>query len=277
METSSQRQLLFTTTPPQRPKMRNLRCAFSAAAALRRVFILPAERPLLSQFRPQLRSSPLTKSATSTFFQHRSYSSALPHDEQIIKQNYLHVHLVDETGKLSPPQLVSDILATLDRRTQSLITVAIPPPRLRSRWEQPPEAAPSSEEGPGRTAPEIPICKIINKEAVQKAAKALKKKPSSPSQTVKTLELNWAIDPHDLQHRLKRLREFLEKGYRVDVVLIGKRKKRKASPEEAAETLRRVREAGEDVEGAKEWKAMEGKVGGAVTVYLEGKAKKVEE
>lgn len=125
--------------------------------------------------------------------------------------------------------------------------------------------------------PEIPVCKIINKAAEQKAVKAMKKKPANPSQTVKTLELNWAIDPHDLGHRLKRMQEFLEKGYRVDVVLIGKRKKRKATPEEAAETLRRIREGAEEVEGAKEWKAMEGKVGGLVTVYLEGKAKKVEE
>ncbi|KAL5347747.1 hypothetical protein ACLOAV_007156 [Pseudogymnoascus australis] len=243
--------------------MRNPRCAFSAAAALRRVFISPAERPLLSQLRPQLRPSALTKSTTSTLLQHRSYASALPRDEQIAKQNFPFVHLVDETGKLSPPQRVADILASLDRKTQSLHT--------------PPEAAPSSEDGPGRAVPEIPVCKIINKVAAVKAVKAAKKKPANPSQTVKTLELNWAIDPHDLEHRLKRMREFLEKGYRVDVVLIGKRKKRKATPEEAAETLRRIREAVEEVEGAREWKAMEGKVGVQVTVYFEGKARKVEE
>ncbi|OBT69420.1 hypothetical protein VE03_01225 [Pseudogymnoascus sp. 23342-1-I1] len=258
--------------------MRNPRCAFSAAAALRRVFILPAERPLLSQLRPQLRPSTVTKSTTSALLQHRGYASALPRDEQIAKLNFPFVHLVDETGKLSPPQRVADILASLDRKTQYLHTVALPPPRLRSRWEQPPEAAPeSSEDGPGRAVPEIPVCKIINKVAEQKAAKAHKKKPVNPSQTVKTLELNWAIDSHDLEHKLKRMREFLEKGYRVDVVLIGKRKKRKATPEEAAETLRRIRAAAEEVEGAKEWKAMEGKVGVQVTVYLEGKAKKVEE
>ncbi|KFY45471.1 hypothetical protein V494_00935 [Pseudogymnoascus sp. VKM F-4513 (FW-928)] len=255
--------------------MRNPRCAFSAAAALRRVFILPSPRPLLSQFRPQVRPSSPTKSTTTALFQHRGYASALPRDEQIVKHNFPYVHIVDETGKLSQPQRVVDILATLDRRAQSLITVALPPPRLRSRWETP-SPAPESEDAPARTVPEIPICKIIDKQAVREAAKATKKKPANPAQTVKTLELNWAIDPHDLQHRLKRMRDFLEKGYRVDVVLIGKRKKRKASPEEAAETLRMVREGGLEVEGAREWKAVEGKVGGQVTVYLEGKAKKVE-
>ncbi|KFZ15823.1 hypothetical protein V501_02532 [Pseudogymnoascus sp. VKM F-4519 (FW-2642)] len=256
--------------------MRNPRCAFSAAAALHRVFILPASRPLLSQFRPQLRPSTLSKSTTSALFQHRGYASALPRDEQITKLNFPFVHLVDEAGKLSPPQRVADILATLDRKTQSLYTVALPPPRLRSRWEAPPEAAPASEEGTGRAAPEIPVCKIITKEVAAKPTKSVKKKVANPSATVKTLELNWAIDPHDLEHRLKRMREFLEKGYRVDVVLIGKRKKRKATHEEAEETLRRIRGGVEEVEGAKEWKPMEGNVGGVVTVYLEGKAKKVE-
>lgn len=272
-----------TTQPPprdnvtsQHPKMRNPRCAFSAAAALRRVFVLPAERPLLSQLRPQLRPSPLTKSTTSALFQHRSYATALPRDEQIAKQNYPFVHLVDEAGKLSPPQRVSDILASLDRKSQSLHTVALPPPQLRSRWEQPAEPTPS-EDGSGRVTPEIPVCKIVNTQAVREAAKAMRKKPVNPSQTVKTLELNWAIDPHDLEHRLKRMRDFLAKGFRVDVVLIGKRKKRKASPEEAAETLRRVKDAMGEVEGAREWKPMEGKVGLQVAVYMEGKAQKVEE
>jgi translation initiation factor IF-3 len=125
--------------------------------------------------------------------------------------------------------------------------------------------------------PEIPVCKIITKAAAAKPTKSVKKKAANPSATVKTLELNWAIDPHDLEHRLKRMKDFLEKGYRVDVVLIGKRKKRKATQEEAAETLRRVGGGVGEVEGAREWKAMEGNVGGVVTVYLEGKAKKVEE
>lgn len=73
------------------------------------------------------------------------------------------------------------------------------------------------------------------------------------------------------------MREFLEKGYRVDVLLVGKRKKRKASPEEAAETLRKVKESIGLVEGAREWKSMEGKVGVQVMLYIEGRAKKDEE
>lgn len=253
--------------------MRSSRCAFSAATALRRVFILPSERPLLSQLRPHLHRSPLKP---TTPFQHRAYaSSTLPRDEQIATLNFPYVHLVDETGKLSPPQRVADILASLDRRTQSLHTVALPPPRLRSRWEQPSEPAPSSEDdGPARATPEIPVCKILNKQALRDAARAKTKKPSNPALTLKTLELNWAIDPHDLEHRLKRMREFLEKGYRVDVLLVGKRKKRKASLEEAQEALRRVKEGVEAVEGAREWKAMEGKVGGQVMLYIEGRAKK---
>lgn len=99
-----------------------------------------------------------------------------------------------------------------------------------------------------------------------------KKNKENPALTLKTIELNWAIDKHDLGHRLETMRGFLRKGFRVDVLLVGKRKKRKAEPEEAANTLRGVRECIESVEGAKEWKAMEGKVGGLVKMYIEGKA-----
>ena len=90
--------------------------------------------------------------------------------------------------------------------------------------------------------------------------------------TLKTIELNWAIDSHDLKHRLETMRGFLRKGYRVDVLLVGKKRKRKAEPEEAQATLRGVKECIESVEGAKEWKTMEGKVGSMVKLYAEGKA-----
>lgn len=259
--------------------MRSSRCAFSTAAALHRVFIGPIERPLLSQLRPRLLPTTAPKLSVSRF-QQRTYASALPRDEQIIALNYRYVHIVDDDGKLSEPQRVSDILATLDRQTHSLMTVALPAPRLRSRWEQapaPPAQYAVEEGGAARAAPEIPVCKVISKQVARIAEKAKTKKKDNPALTLKTLELNWAIDPHDLEHRLRRMREFLEKGYRVDVLLVGKRKKRKASPEEAAETLRKVKESIGLVEGAREWKSMEGKVGVQVMLYIEGRAKKDEE
>lgn len=254
--------------------MQSSRCAFSAAAALQRVFIAPIGRPMVSQLRTQLRPQRTPEPLNTSLSQNRAYvSSVFPHDEQLINQNFPYVHIVDEAGKLSPPQRVADILTSINRRTQSLQTLALPPPKLRSRWEQPPEPIAGDRGG----APEIPVCRIVDKKAAREAVKVRSKKQSNPAMTLKTLELNWAIDPHDLEHRLKRMRDFLEKGYRVDVVLVGKRKKRKASPEEAAQTLDKIREAIKMVDGAKEWKGMEGKVGAHVMLFIEGKAKKDDE
>lgn len=136
-------------------------------------------------------------------------------------------------------------------------------------------------DSPTKPIPTLPICKIVplshflpakyKATATEGAGLKKKEKKSNPALTLKTLELNWAIDAHDLEHRLNTMKGFLRKGYRVDVLLIGKRKKRKAEPEEAQQTLRRVKEAVGEVEGAKEWKAMDGKVGGMMKLFVEGK------
>lgn len=97
-----------------------------------------------------------------------------------------------------------------------------------------------------------------------------KKKKANPALTLKTLELNWAIDGNDLKHRMETLKGFLRKGYRVDILLVGKRKKRKAEPEEAENTLAEVREAIRNCEGAKEWKDREGALGGMMRLFAQG-------
>ena len=104
------------------------------------------------------------------------------------------------------------------------------------------------------------------------AERAKAKKERSSAVTVKTIELNWAIDGNDLRHRLERIREFLGRGWRVEVMMAPKRKGRKASEEEARELLDRVRGVVADVEGARESKAMEGKLLGTATIFAEGKA-----
>jgi translation initiation factor IF-3 len=116
-----------------------------------------------------------------------------------------------------------------------------------------------------------PVCKIQDKRLLREAEKARSKKKEAPSATVKTIELNWAIDRNDLKHRLDRVKEFLAKGWRVDVVMAGKKKGRKATPEEAENLVRSVKGVLVEVDGAKEWKAMDGKVGGLATIYAEGK------
>lgn len=101
--------------------------------------------------------------------------------------------------------------------------------------------------------------------------KAQSKKKSH--QVAKELELNWAIDGNDLAHRLNKLQEMLEKGMRVEILLAGKKRGRRATRDEAETVLRRIRERVAQVDGAKEWKAMEGRILQQATLFLEGKSK----
>jgi translation initiation factor IF-3 len=118
-----------------------------------------------------------------------------------------------------------------------------------------------------------PICKIMNKEAMRAAEKA-KAKAGRGVVTTKTIELNWAIDGNDLTHRIAKLKGFLEKGYRVEVVLAPKKKGRKATEEDAERVMGRIKGAVGEVRGAKEFKPMEGKLLGLTTLCFEGKVRK---
>lgn len=151
-------------------------------------------------------------------------------------------------GRLEKPSSTHEILQSMDRKTQSLVVVAL------------------SEAG----AP--PICKIMDKKAMREAEKARAKAARSSAVTVKTVELNWAIDGNDLAHRLQRIKDFLGRGNRVEVLLAAKRKGRKASEEEAERLLERIRGAIGEVDGARESRDMEGRLLGTATIYAEGKA-----
>lgn len=93
-------------------------------------------------------------------------------------------------------------------------------------------------------------------------AKEAKKK--HPGKIVKILELNWAIDNNDLAHRIGKMKEFLGKGFRVEITISPKRKGKKATVEEKEELLAKLREAvsGEEgkAKGWSEWKQMDGLV-----------------
>lgn len=132
---------------------------------------------------------------------------------------------------------------------------------------------------PPRTADEdprdwIPKCRVVSKKEQYEQDKARTKQKvaakKNSADNVKTLELNWAIDGNDLGHRMNRVREFLGQGRKVEVVLAKKKGGRKASVDECAEVVRKIVEVAEGVEGAKQLKGMEGKLGGVATLFFEG-------
>jgi len=223
--------------------MRSSRCAFSAAVALHRVFVAPIERSAL-HLPPQ---KFLTRAPKLLFnIQRRSYAlplHRLPRDGDIRAE---YIYIVSEDNKLSEPQPTSRILASLDRDKETLVMVALP----------------TDEQS-------YPICKILSKQILRENEKSRTKKKDTA--ILKTIELNWAIDPHDMKHRLERIKEFLTKGWRVDIVMAGKKKGRRATPEEAYSLVGAIRDAITQVEGSKEWKKMEGKVGAVATIFAEGK------
>jgi len=177
----------------------------------------------------------------------QSQRAGPPRDSNIVAYE---VHVVGEDNALKPAEPLRRVLQSFDRKLYTLVQVSPP------------------EEG------KIPVCKIYEKKALREAERAKAKAQKDPASLVKQLELNWAIGPNDLGHRLNKMVEFLEQGKRVEVVLAGKRKGKKATEEEALEVLRRIRLRVNKVEGATEWKTMVGKAPEQVTLYFEGKARK---
>jgi translation initiation factor IF-3 len=187
-----------------------------------------------------------------------------------------------ETGEYPKPASRYEILRDLHRPAQRLVQVA-PGLRIRPHNKQNGEAAQQLDEEEAEQDSDegewvsIPVCKIINvREAYQHAQKQRmqskeKRNASKVSASIKTLELNWAIDPNDLSHRLERVQEFLEEGRKVEVVLAAKKKGRKASTEECKGVLERIRGVVGNVDGAKEVRDMEGRVGGFAALRFQGK------
>ena len=174
-----------------------------------------------------------------------------------IKTRY--VKLVNDEGKLNEPEPLRPLLASFDQKEWRLVCMEKTP------------------EGPDFDRRQwVPVCKLVNrkeeydKEKAKKSEKKATKKAADPT-NIKTLELNWAIDVNnDLNHRLNKVKEFLEQGRKVEIVLAKKKRGRVATREECDEVLKRIHAAVEEVKGAKEAKPMEGKVGAVAMLLLEG-------
>ncbi|KAJ2895868.1 putative translation initiation factor if-3 protein [Zalerion maritima] len=155
------------------------------------------------------------------------------------------------SSSLSIPLSTQDVLASLDRKTHYLQVVTFPQPN----WELQP----------------YPICVVVDKAASRLAEKSKKKEKREKRVTTKKLELNWAIDTGDLAHKVKRMRQFLEAGFRVDVLLAPKRRGvKKAEGKDAKELIAKLEEL---VEGVKafEHKKREGQMLGVMRMYFQGR------
>ncbi|PHH62617.1 hypothetical protein CDD81_6851 [Ophiocordyceps australis] len=122
------------------------------------------------------------------------------------------------------------------------------------------------------------VCKIMvrsqlaRKQEAQAAKQRELHKRQGLDKKLKEVVLTWAIAEHDLGIKMRQLKGFLAKGYRVEV-LVGKRKKgtkmTQMADEDKEEVLRRVKSAVGEVGGV-ETRA-ESRLQGMARLYIMGK------
>ncbi|KAL8736043.1 MAG: hypothetical protein Q9166_000605 [cf. Caloplaca sp. 2 TL-2023] len=246
----------------------------SAAEALQRVFLQNWKLQWILLRKP----NPLRYQHLS--LRYRSYgpgvkgtTAAAPNDGPIRDEGIRarEVQVVNSDNSLQPPRSLQDSLASIDRQTHFLIQVG---EKVHPRFAD----VPGPEEGQKDDRPKIPVCKIVDKRSFRQAEVEKAKPKKNAAVLTKEVELNWNIAPHDLDHRMQRMREFLKDGKRVEVVFGKKRKgwtKRKVPTDgQAQEILILIRAHAAQVEGSKEWKGMEGQAGGELKMFFEAKGNK---
>jgi len=123
------------------------------------------------------------------------------------------------------------------------------------------------------TRAEYALCKIVDIQEEYKAEKERKdKKKKEAKPKTKEVELSWGISEHDLVTKTRQLGTFLEKGFKVEVVLGKKKGGRKITEQEAQEVLKKVRHEVEARNGM-ETKPPQGDVGGVLRLMVESKVK----
>lgn len=182
--------------------------------------------------------------------------------------------LLDDRNNITGPFMTAQILRKMDHKVDMLkmITPAAPPAA-----KKPGASEPAKDKKPA--GPPIAICKIVDRaEERRRAAQKEKERKARARQAAKSkqkeVEVGWAIAQHDLDIKLGRARGFLEKGYKVDVVVARKKGARAAERPEMEEVVKSVRDLVAAVPGAKERKASEGDYGRTMRFYFEGPAPK---
>ena len=102
----------------------------------------------------------------------------------------------------------------------------------------------------GETLDRATVCRVVNKAEFreQQLRAAQKPKPkSSETASTKQIELNWAIDEHDLSHRLKQMESFLNKGKKVHLLLKRRKRKKPATPDQAQALLDTIKKRITDI------------------------------
>ncbi|TDL29148.1 hypothetical protein BD410DRAFT_779477 [Rickenella mellea] len=143
---------------------------------------------------------------------------------------YNYVSIVDnETGRIKPGPPVSlvELLRSVDLKTTIVQLVTSKP---------------------------APLVKLLDKKALAIAKKDYKERQKARPRPVeqKEIQMTWGVGVSDMEHKLKKAREELARGNRVDVVIAPKAKQPRPDVAEMNKRIQAVVDAMEDA--AVEWK-----------------------
>ncbi|KAK7051319.1 hypothetical protein VNI00_004819 [Paramarasmius palmivorus] len=154
------------------------------------------------------------------------------------------VKLVDPQSGSLEDKSMSEILANLDRKTHFAEL---------------------------QTTTPFPVVKLISKAEAQERRQKEKemKKSLAKRNSHKEYQFTWSMAENDLERRMKKAREDISKGGKVDIVFAPKPRQRGPPHKEMRERLQGIRES--LLEFGTEWKPMEIK-GGMAAIYIQGKS-----
>jgi len=117
-----------------------------------------------------------------------------------------------------------------------------------------------------------PVVKIISQklEYTRKKADDKKKIEVAKSLEEKEIQLTWGVDAADLEHKLKKARDELSEGLKVNIIFTKKKGQARMAAEEMEKTLEQVVEKLADV--GKEYKDRDLR-GGTSVLYLQALSK----
>ncbi|KAK5627394.1 hypothetical protein RRF57_003109 [Xylaria bambusicola] len=247
--------------------MRHITGLITPARALHRVLVLElANATAKSRSNALLLSSPVLPSQaartqcslprrlfSSTPAPHKAPSKVSVYDMDI---PYHWVRVADENGVLSEPQVLMNVVVGLPEGHRLLMVAP------------PPESA--SAESPDSPVAAAAICRIENTALRRQLEKEAAMRKKLEKSRTKTLEINWSIANNDLLHKTGKIKGFLGKGLIVEVLLARKKGARPPAAGEPEALIDKIREAALSVQGAKEFRKMDGRVGGMVTMFFEG-------
>ncbi|KAF2087373.1 hypothetical protein K490DRAFT_15780, partial [Saccharata proteae CBS 121410] len=226
----------------------------SSARMLYQVFIQPSQPSTRTLRTPTAAVATFPKPSTTPFLIHRRTYAWRKAKAEPEKAHYIVdekigsrlINLIGHDGTFHREQRLDVVLRGMDRVTHNLVMLQ-----------------------PGSNA-ELPTCKILTKGEVREMEldKRGEKTKKQVDDLSKTIELNWTVGDHDLEHWMNRLVRFLEEGRRVEIGFGPKKRARKAEIEECENLVAKVKETLGSV-NAVEWAAPEGRLGGIYTLFVD--------